>query len=295
MDTEDETESRKSLDELKKKLQKELRNVDRLSRISKEVQESIKESLHHQLQGVEKRRHDLMPEHQKVQKRSQTIQSIQDKRRNLQKDSIAGEEEMRKLQEELRQMSTRYTSHFIFLMRFKHNHTVHITLDGSRPLNVVCVSASFHLHVIHDVCLSVRRMSLRVCPSLVSLRRLLLLFLTLLVLCPALPLQCQCRRGKKPLRHPMAIYHSPSGFEPKLLDNFDYSETSAMIFQDESGDRDTEPSYLCDAELDDDTIGNALSSPLFIQEREEPANLRQAYHSHEESLLPAQSSRTQER
>ena len=32
-----------------------------------------------------------------------------------------------------------------------------------------------------------------------------------------------------------------------------------------------------------------LSSPLFIQEREEPANLRQAYHSYEESLLPAQS------
>ena len=31
------------------------------------------------------------------------------------------------------------------------------------------------------------------------------------------------------------------------------------------------------------------SSPLFIQERQEPANLRQAYHSHEESLLPAQS------
>ena len=28
---------------------------------------------------------------------------------------------------------------------------------------------------------------------------------------------------------------------------------------------------------------------LFIQEREEPANLRQAHHSHEESLLPAQS------
>ena len=31
------------------------------------------------------------------------------------------------------------------------------------------------------------------------------------------------------------------------------------------------------------------SPPLFIQEREEPANRRQAYHSHEESLLPAQS------
>ena len=62
-----------------------------------------------------------------------------------------------------------------------------------------------------------------------------------------------------------------------------------MIFQDESGDIDTEPGYSCDAELDDEIIGKALSTPLFIQEREEPANLRQAYHSHEESLLPAQS------
>ena len=62
-----------------------------------------------------------------------------------------------------------------------------------------------------------------------------------------------------------------------------------MIFQEESGDKDTVPSYLRHAELDDETIGKALSSPLFIQERGEPANLRQAYHSHEESLLPAQS------
>ena len=62
-----------------------------------------------------------------------------------------------------------------------------------------------------------------------------------------------------------------------------------MIFQDESSDIDTEPSYLCDGELDDETIGKALSSPLFVQEREEPAYLRQTYHSHEESLLPAQS------
>ena len=61
-----------------------------------------------------------------------------------------------------------------------------------------------------------------------------------------------------------------------------------MIFQEESGDKDIVPSYLCDAELDDETIGRALSSPLFIQEREESADRRQAYHSHEESLLPAQ-------
>ena len=60
---------------------------------------------------------------------------------------------------------------------------------------------------------------------------------------------------------------------------------------------DTEPSYLCDAELDDETIGKALSSPLFSQKREEPADRRQSYHSHEESLLPARSffTHTQER
>ena len=87
----------------------------------------------------------------------------------------------------------------------------------------------------------------------------------------------------------MAIYHPLTGYEPNVLDDFHYSEATEMIFQDESGNIDTEPSYLCDAELDDEIIGKALSSPLFIQEREEPANRRQAYHSHEKSLLPAQS------
>ena len=87
----------------------------------------------------------------------------------------------------------------------------------------------------------------------------------------------------------MAIYHPPTGYEPNVLDDFHYSETSAMIFQDESSNLDTEPSYLCDAELDYETIGIAPSSPLLIQEREEPADRRQAYHTYEESLLPAQS------
>ena len=49
------------------------------------------------------------------------------------------------------------------------------------------------------------------------------------------------------------------------------------------------PSYLFDAELDDETIGKALSSPLFIHAREEPADRRQPHHSYEESLLSAQS------
>ena len=40
--------------------------------------------------------------------RSQKIQSIQDKKRNLQKDSITAEEEMRKLQEVIRQKEERH-------------------------------------------------------------------------------------------------------------------------------------------------------------------------------------------
>ena len=41
-----------------------------------------------------------------------------------------------------------------------------------------------------------------------------------------------------------------------------------MIFQEESGEKKTEPPYLCDMELDDETIGTALSSPVSIQEKE---------------------------
>ena len=91
----------------RRKLQKELRDVEKFSCVPKEFQESLKSNLQQQLVEVEQRRHDLMPEQQKVQKRPHKIQSIQDKRRNLQQDSIAAEEEMRKLQEDLKQMEER--------------------------------------------------------------------------------------------------------------------------------------------------------------------------------------------
>ena len=80
---------------------------------------------------------------------------------------------------------------------------------------------------------------------------------------------------------------SSTGYEPNVIDNFDYSQTTEIFLQEQSSD--TMPSFLHDAEISDDTIGKALSSPLFIQEREEPAGRRQAYHSFEESLLSSQS------
>ena len=71
---------------------------------------------------------------------------------------------------------------------------------------------------------------------------------------------------------------------PTSFDDFQYSETTSIFFQEQSND--TRPSYLHDSKISDDTIGKALSSP---SQREKPANLVQTYHSHEESLLPVQS------
>ena len=87
----------------------------------------------------------------------------------------------------------------------------------------------------------------------------------------------------------MAIQNPLTGYEPKQPDNFDYTEAYTTIFQNESVDIETEPSYSFDVDPDDELIRKTLSSPLYTQEREEPADLRQIYHSHEESLSPAQS------
>ena len=68
--------------------------------LSEEFQESLKSDLQQQQQDVEQRRHDLMPEHRKVQKRALKIKSIQDRRRNMQKESAAAQLEIRRLREE---------------------------------------------------------------------------------------------------------------------------------------------------------------------------------------------------
>ena len=78
-----------------------------------------------------------------------------------------------------------------------------------------------------------------------------------------------------------------TGYEPKFFDDYHFSETTEIFIQESS--RDSRPSNLHDTEIDDNTIGRALSSPLFAKEREEPAGRRQAYHSPEESLLSSPS------
>ena len=79
-----------------------------------------------------------------------------------------------------------------------------------------------------------------------------------------------------------------TSYEPNFIDNCHISETTEIFIQGSSSD--SRPSNLHDLEIDDYTIGRALSSPRFTQEREEPASRRQACHSSDESLLSSQSS-----
>ena len=79
-----------------------------------------------------------------------------------------------------------------------------------------------------------------------------------------------------------------TGYEPKFFDDYHISETTEIFIQQSSGD--TKLSYLHDSEISDDTIGRALSLPMFTQKREEPAGRRQACHSLDEGSSSSQSS-----
>ena len=82
----------------------------------------------------------------------------------------------------------------------------------------------------------------------------------------------------------LAKYDPLTGCEPNDLH---ISEATELFIQESSRENRSLSSH--DLEYDDCTIGIALSSPLFTQEREDAASRRQAYHSLEESLLSSQS------
>ena len=71
-----------------------MREIEKFSCLSKEVQESQQQ--------------DLMSEYQKVLKISQKIERIQDKRRKMQKESAASQEEMLKIREEIDRNEERF-------------------------------------------------------------------------------------------------------------------------------------------------------------------------------------------
>ena len=78
-----------------------------------------------------------------------------------------------------------------------------------------------------------------------------------------------------------------TGYEPNFIDNDQISETTEIFIQEST--TDTRPQTCMTRRSTDDTVGKALSSPLFTQEREDPASRRQAYHSPKESMLSSQS------
>ena len=83
----------------------------------------------------------------------------------------------------------------------------------------------------------------------------------------------------------LAEYDPLTGYEPN---DYHISETTEPYIQESTGENGSLNSH--DLEYDDYTIGMALSSPLFTQEREDAASRRRAYHSHDESLSSSQSS-----
>ena len=83
----------------------------------------------------------------------------------------------------------------------------------------------------------------------------------------------------------LAEYDHLTAYEPN---DYHISETTEPYIQESTGENGSLSSH--DLEYDDYTIGKALSSPLFTQEREDDASRRRAYHSHDEGLSSSQSS-----
>ena len=83
----------------------------------------------------------------------------------------------------------------------------------------------------------------------------------------------------------LAEYDPLIGYEPN---DYHISETIEPYIQESTGENGSLNSH--DLEYDDYTIGMALSSTLFTQEREDEASRRRAYHSHDEGLSSSQSS-----
>ena len=84
MDVEDEIESRKKLDEQRRKLQKELRDVENSRVCRKRFRTTSRMTCSRSCREVERRRHALMLEHQKCRKDRKRYKAPR-KKRNMQK------------------------------------------------------------------------------------------------------------------------------------------------------------------------------------------------------------------
>ena len=83
-EVDEEVDSKKKLDQRKKELLRQLRKLDKFTDVPRNVGDVLKEKWQQELEDIEPRRTDLLPEHQKRQKRSQKLQSLQDSKKQCQ-------------------------------------------------------------------------------------------------------------------------------------------------------------------------------------------------------------------
>ena len=108
MEIEKGTANLKLLGAQRKNLQKQLRDIDKLTSMEPEVRESQKEEFMCLLQLFERKWTDLLPEHQKMQRRSQKLQSLQDKKKHHIMEACAREDELQRVSEDMANMQARF-------------------------------------------------------------------------------------------------------------------------------------------------------------------------------------------
>ena len=95
MEVDSEADSREKLDQRKSEIEKQLRKIEEFTDLDEGFVESWKKQWQQELLQIEQRRNDLLSEHEKIQKKSQKLQSLQDKllqcrkiRRNLVRTTV---------------------------------------------------------------------------------------------------------------------------------------------------------------------------------------------------------------
>ena len=87
MEVGEEVDSKEKLEQRKKELLKQLRNINEGLDMPQATQETLREKWQQELQDIEQRRNDLLPEHQQMQMRSPKLQSLHyQKKKQCQKD-----------------------------------------------------------------------------------------------------------------------------------------------------------------------------------------------------------------
>ena len=75
----EDTDCKQKLEEQNKSLQRQLRDTEEFASMDLFFRDRQKEIWKEELEEIERKRTELLPEHQKMQKRSQKLQSLRDK------------------------------------------------------------------------------------------------------------------------------------------------------------------------------------------------------------------------